>query len=205
MAKPALLALLGISTYLSSLVAAIDARPPPFSIDVGHFKFPLNDPNIVKEIEQTEANLTQWQKFRNETHTYWFSHDQPLPDDIEIEALHKFGEKHQIDQDEVRLLIERAKEEWDAALQAAGNDSTKLWNSTHHVDLSEKFLDEIDEEFKYLHHRKLAAFAGVGSPSDCSAHILATLDEMDEWEKSGMAASSTLMALLPTFLAFGSL
>lgn len=79
-----------------------------------------------------------------------------------------------------------------------------MWGSNL-TDLADQVLYRIEDEYEYLYYKSLASYAGVGSPVRCSPQIERMLTGMSEWEKTGMAAATTLMALLPTFLAFGNL
>lgn len=195
--------LLVLPLYFSAPVLAKE-RDAPFRVNIGYFKFPLNDPEIEDRILQTERNVTLWENLYQATLRYWHNNKLPRPDDEEEDAIRQFANDSAINHKELETLLERAKVDYDAELKKWGNDALKLWNASD-TDLSEKFLEHIEEEFNILHHQRLAAFAGVGSAVDCSADIDAMLDQMSEWEKTGMAVASTLMALLPTFLAFGSL
>lgn len=202
MGKVSLLKLSALGALQVSTVVL--AREPPFRVDIGHFSFPLNDPEIQSRVRQTMKNLTIWENIRTFTHKYHDSKNQANPDDVEKDAIRQFANDSKIDNKELEVLLERARKSYDTQLATYGNDSQRLWKEKK-SDLSAKFLDEIEGEFMNLHHQQLAAFAGVGSKLDCSLHIGAMLDQMTEWEKSGMAAATTLMALLPTFLAFGNL
>lgn len=204
MRKTSISCLLVLAAIQFPQLACAKERQPPFRINIGYFRFPLNDPDIESRVLQSERNVTLWEKLYDLTHNYWQQNKQALPDDVEIDALRGFGNESKVEKKELDVLLERAKESYDANLASFGNDSQKLWQHNQ-TDLSEKFLGEIDEEFKMIHHQYLMAWAGVGSAVDCSEHINNMLDQMTEWEKAGMAAASTLMALLPTFLAFGNL
>ncbi|KAF2198661.1 hypothetical protein GQ43DRAFT_148828 [Delitschia confertaspora ATCC 74209] len=46
---------------------------------------------------------------------------------------------------------------------------------------------------------------GMGKSVPCSEYINEVINSKDEWEKMGSQAATTLMTLLPTFLAFGNL
>jgi hypothetical protein len=195
--------LLGLALHFSALALAKE-RDPPFRVNIGYFKFPLNDPEIKDRILQTDRNVTIWEDLYQATLRYWQNNEQPRPDDEEEDAIRQFANDSAINHKELEVLLERAKVDYDTELKAWGNDAQKLWDDNQ-TDLSEKFLDHIEEEFNILHTQRLAAFAGVGASVDCSVHIDSILDQMSEWEKAGMSVASTLMALLPTFLAFGSL
>lgn len=204
MLKTSFSCLLLIATIQLPKLVCAKERNPPFRIDIGYFRFPLNDPDIESRVLQTERNKTFWEDLYRLTHDYWQGAKEPRPDEDEIASLRGFGNESKVEEKELEVLLERAKESYDATLANFGNDSIRLWEHNK-TDLSEYFLNEIDEEFKLIHHQYLMAWAGVGSEVDCSEHINNMLDQMDEWEKAGMAAASTLMALLPTFLAFGNL
>jgi hypothetical protein len=183
-------------------------REDRFQVDIGFFRFPLNDPRIENRVLETERNLTAWGDIFDSTLDYLkYNHkvlDEPLPNDVEEEKLRQFARDTQVDMEDFGTVLGRAKASYDEALLSWNNDSRGLWRSNE-TDLSDKFLEEAYEEFKNLEHERLAAWAGVGSSVDCAEHINRILKDMDEWEKAGMAAATTLMALLPTFLAFGSL
>jgi hypothetical protein len=207
MAKSSIFRTIVALSLFFSLVFAQD-REPPFRINIGYFKFPLNDPAIKSRIHQTERNLTFWEHLYDSTKRYWDSNRQrlrqPLSDQVEEDDLRRLANETQVTNEEVEVLLEGARERHVHELANFGNSSQRLWDYNR-TDLSEQFLDEIEDEFKMVHHQRLAAYAGVGSSVDCSVHVDAMLQQMSEWEKAGMAAASTLMALLPTFLAFGNL
>ena len=46
---------------------------------------------------------------------------------------------------------------------------------------------------------------GVGRTVECSKRVDDIIKTKSEWEKLGSGAATTLMALVPTFLAFGNL
>jgi hypothetical protein len=198
---PLLLALFTLHYFCPVIATERDA---PFKINIGFFKFPLVDPDIRARIREVEHNLTCWEDLYRFTRDYWDNNTLPLPDEVEENALRQFGRDSGVNLTDLEILLQRAKEGYDDEVRKFDNAPLRLWEFSR-TDLSEIFLDEIDKEFKELHHEQLAAYAGVGSPVDCSHHINRMLSEMSEWEKAGMAAASTLMALLPTFLAFGSL
>lgn len=190
-----------------SFVGMAAARDPPFRVNIGYFKFPVSDPEMKARVERVENNITAWDDFYDATLDYWlanWNNTQPLPEDTEETALRRFANKTKVDVEDFGTILQQAKDGYATDLRAQNNDPQQLWEFDG-TDLSEKVLDVTEEEFKFLHHERLAAYAGVGSPVDCSVHIDRMLDGMSEWEKAGMAAASTLMALLPTFLAFGNL
>lgn len=48
-------------------------------------------------------------------------------------------------------------------------------------------------------------YMGLGMNTACSEYINEVLSDKDEWAKMSSSAATTMMALLPTFLAFGHL
>lgn len=49
------------------------------------------------------------------------------------------------------------------------------------------------------------AYMGVGRTSTCATEVSAVIASKDEWMKAGSAAATTLMSLVPAYLAFGNL
>lgn len=185
----------------------VHARDTPSRISIGHFKFPLNDPDIDERVQLVRDNITAWNNFYASTVEYWDSryNDEQTPSiEEEIAQLQIFANESKVGSEEFSTLLQKAENDYYAQLRAFNNDSSRLWREEQ-SDLSDKVLFGVEDEFEFLDHVWLTAYAGVGSSVDCAAHINFMLSNMTEWEKSGMAAASTLMALLPTFLAFGNL
>lgn len=72
-------------------------------------------------------------------------------------------------------------------------------------DVTFYYLDAIANMTQQTYYYTLGAYIGVGVNSVCAEQINQVLADKDEWAKMGSGAASTLMALLPTFLAFGNL
>jgi hypothetical protein len=89
-------------------------------------------------------------------------------------------------------------------LEESGLDRTDLWYDEY-VDLSSTYLDAIWNTSAILDYYWVAAYMGIGRSVKCSHQINEILAETDEWENAGASAATILMALLPTFLAFGNL
>ncbi|KAF2789757.1 hypothetical protein K505DRAFT_365321 [Melanomma pulvis-pyrius CBS 109.77] len=72
-------------------------------------------------------------------------------------------------------------------------------------DVTYYYLDAIANMTQQTYYYILGAYIGVGVNSACAKQINQVLADKDEWAKMGSGAASTLMALLPTFLAYGNL
>ena len=101
-------------------------------------------------------------------------------------------------------VLDRANGSYQKTLADWKRNATNLYLQEG-TDLSDKFMAEALERYFFLDYAALAAWAGVGRSVECADRISSVLKDMDEWEKAGMQAATTLMALLPTFLAFGNL
>jgi hypothetical protein len=101
-------------------------------------------------------------------------------------------------------LLLMANNSLNSMLEESGLDRTDLWYDEY-VDLSSTYLDAIWNTSAILDYYWVAAYMGIGRSVKCSHQINEILAETDEWENAGASAATVLMALLPTFLAFGNL
>lgn len=179
----------------------------PSRASIGYFNFALRDSAMKERVYQTEANWTSWYTFMNFTFTSWAQNLEDSEVDFEDNEEFKvraFANVANISSENIEVLLKDSKDDYAAALQSYKNDSQRLWTDNR-TDLLDKVLDRTLSEFGYLEHNWLAAYAGVGLPVKCSEQVNQAISGMNEWEKTGMSAANTLMALLPTFLAFGNL
>ena len=73
------------------------------------------------------------------------------------------------------------------------------------MDYTSYYLDVLANMTDLTYYYTLSAYSGVGWRTSCSHHVDEVLENMSEWNKAGSSAAITIMALLPTFLAFGNL
>ncbi|RDW63316.1 hypothetical protein BP6252_10861 [Coleophoma cylindrospora] len=95
----------------------------------------------------------------------------------------------------------------DAPYTLIRNDpnSTAIYMDDWFWDLGYEYLLAVYNATVLTQVFNQAALMGVGKTVSCSENINIVLSTKNEWAKAGSSAATTLMALLPTFLAFGSL
>ncbi|KAF1997733.1 hypothetical protein P154DRAFT_605196 [Amniculicola lignicola CBS 123094] len=203
----ALLLILSTLQFPTSILAINPEGPP--RVNIGYFKFPpLNDEIILRRVREVENNLTAWEGLFTSALEFYINNteiENGPSDDVEEDQLRQLATDQNISSSELEVLLERARTGYNAELRDPANASTQLWFNDSRPDLSEHFLIGMAEDFDYLYYEELSMYAGIGSHVDCSPYIDQKLKKMSEWEKAGMNAATTLMALVPTFLAFGSL
>ncbi|KAF2739839.1 hypothetical protein EJ04DRAFT_604311 [Polyplosphaeria fusca] len=72
-------------------------------------------------------------------------------------------------------------------------------------DIAYYYLDAVANMTEQTYYYILGAYMGAGFNSECADQINKVLEEKDEWAKMSSSAATTLMALMPIFLAFGKL
>lgn len=190
--------------FLPLSLASIKQRGDRFVADVGYFKIPFNDDRIVAKVNAAEKNITDFDCLYGQALDYWFNREDPLPEDVEAKQLQDFANNCTIAPDVGENLLTNASKGLHASLAQFNNDSIALWNDSF-TDLSEKYLDAIEAEDNNRYYNRIASYMGVGQNVQCSRYIDDALKDAGEWEKAGAGAAATLMALVPTFLAFGNL
>ncbi|KAF2843410.1 hypothetical protein M501DRAFT_985525 [Patellaria atrata CBS 101060] len=188
--------------YLPSCLARND-REARFQAAVGNFRIPLNDQRVIDKVKVKEDNLTNFDCLWNKTIEYWL--DNELPQQDENSTLFQFANSCSIGEYH-NNLTENAERNltWWLELPDYNNDFILLWNERY-IDLSERYLTAVENESQNLHYEIMGSYMGIGESVSCSPHIDRILDEASEWDKAGAGAATTLMALVPTFLAFGNL
>lgn len=194
-------------------VFEVQARSAPkFHADVGRFRIPIDDDNLDhKDYDTLDYNLELVFDLAVE---YW--EDQEAYESVDVEELYVKGLAQTYlsgYQNESQTLIDTANTKVQSALKQALADTTPPGNLTAAEDTL--FLDDDDFLGFYLEaiydmweqnfYSKLGSLMGVGKNVACSRKINEVLTEKDEWAKAGSSAATTLMALVPTFLAFGNL
>lgn len=87
-----------------------------------------------------------------------------------------------------------------------GNESAiSLFMNQTFFDLYSEYVQAVYNTSVLTQFYNFGALMGIGWTVECSDAINTVLESKDEWAKAGSAAATTLMALLPTFLAFGNL
>lgn len=136
---------------------------------------------------------------------YWVDNFDPnsTSEAIELQAL----ARRDLPGDDFRhhsSLLERANATYFEQLKGFSFNETALFNDSFD-DLAINYVDAVENFSISTFYYTLGAYMGVGKSVECSFHINEVLKVTDEWEKLGSTAATTLMALLPTFLAFGNL
>lgn len=170
---------------------------------VGRFKVTLNDERLpLAAMEKNRTSLQpNLEKLWNKVYVYWYTYgdDETPPVEEQSRNLTAYA-KEQLTEEEYNDLNERILRE--ATKNAT---ATPLFEGQPHHDVVFSYLEtiwNISSATEYFMH---GAYLGVGSSSTCSEHVNDVLANADEWAKMGGSAATTLMALLPTFLAFGNL
>ncbi|KAJ9636232.1 hypothetical protein H2199_007907 [Coniosporium tulheliwenetii] len=179
-----------------------------FKPHVGNFPIPFHDNRLDGKVAQIEANQTlrenldtlSWSAFY-----YWADNFDPnsTSEAIELQAL----AQRDLPGDDFQhhsSLLEQANATYFEQLKGFSFNETALFNDSFD-DLAINYVDAVDNFSISTFYYTLGAYMGVGKSVDCSSHINEVLTVTDEWEKLGSSAATTLMALLPTFLAFGNL
>lgn len=204
MAKHSFSKLLLLFTLSASLVSAKERKSRP-EVNIGRFKIPFNDPEIEERVVDVAGNITAWDDIWFMTDDAWWEREDLLSQNETIDVLYKLGNDSKVSDDDMEKIIQKSKENYDTVLKETGMDPAALWNETF-IDFADRFLQTaIDELYPLLQQRKYSSYGGVGANVTCKRWIDEILKDASEWDKAGMSAATTLMALLPTFLAFGNL
>ncbi|EON68449.1 hypothetical protein W97_07659 [Coniosporium apollinis CBS 100218] len=179
-----------------------------FKPHVGNFPIPFHDDRLDGKVAQIEANQTlrenldtlSWSAFY-----YWVDNFDPNStfEATELQAL----ARRDLPGDDFRhhsSLLEQANATYFEQLKGFSFNETALFNDSFD-DLAINYVDAVENFSISTFYYTLGAYMGVGKSVECSSHINEVLTVTDEWEKLGSSAATTLMALLPTFLAFGNL
>jgi hypothetical protein len=180
---------------------------PRSSVRVGDFPIHLNDNRLNQGIEIANENITEMNCLYNLTLNYWLGNEDPQPIANETAALNEFAKECLIIPENSGYhswALANANQSLSENLAFFDNNETQLWNDSF-TDLSSLYLWTLDNGTEWLPFRLVDAYMGVGRTVECSDIINTLLAGAGEWEKAGSAAATTLMALIPTFLAFGNL
>jgi hypothetical protein len=183
------------------------SQPARNNVRVGDFPIPLNDDRLKRNITVANDNITEMNCLFNLTLDYWLGNDDPLPIANETAALDGFAKECLTIPENSgyhEWALANANQNLTGELAQFNNNETQLWNDSF-TDLSAAYLDTLFNGTDWLPFRVVSAYMGVGRNVECSDIINTLLEGAEEWEKAGAAAATTLMALIPTFLAFGNL
>ncbi|KAF2472614.1 uncharacterized protein BDR25DRAFT_15889 [Lindgomyces ingoldianus] len=179
----------------------------PHKATIGRFQISIHDDrlNLQEAIANQSSLLVDLYTLFYSALWYWDSYDDPTvpPESEQTGNLTQFAQSN-LTRDEynkysaVLLNASRENAEW---LSSKGMPQADF----PHPDYVSSYLDAIanmtTQTWYYIH----GAYIGVGANSACAAQIDEVLSNKAEYEKMGSSAATTLMALLPTFLAFGNL
>lgn len=187
-------------------------------VNAGKFGLPLEDSRLpIDEAEQNKTYLLPGlDNLIGNIIEYYASYEddeRPAPQDREAMSIALFdgAEDARVKKYSHELLCRilpssdcRQEENAigiNASGAAASNTSSKLPE-----DFVWRYLDDL----MYLEDiTAMLAFwgslVGVGRHSTCTYLVDTVIGDKREWEKAGGSSATSLMALLPTFLAFGSL
>jgi len=175
---------------------------------VGRFKVTITDDRLP--LEQMEKNKTSLLPNLDNlwfaADDYWsnFTLEETPPEEEQLRNLSNIAKKEltESEYNEInQFLLDVAKQ--DASTLYPTYKS--LFPDMPHPDIVASYFDAIVNLSSRTQYYMHGAYLGVGRSSKCSDHINDVLSNKDEWEKMGSSAATTLMALLPTFLAFGNL
>ena len=185
-----------------------------FQADIGRFHFPISDDRLDDPHANDTLNDNLDQLF-SDTLEYYDSFDENQPIEVEapyVDQLAKTALSPDYEEHAQRLRND-ANNSMEAVIkdalrmtEARGN---RTWAEQYVLDNDDDFvwyyLDAINNMSTSVFYYKLGAYMGVGQTVTCSSFIDDVLSNKDEWSKAGSSAATTLMALVPTFLAFGNL
>lgn len=185
-----------------------------FEADIGRFRFPISDDRI----DDPHANDTLGKNLAQlflDTHDYYDNFDKNQPTEVEAAYVDKLAQ--------IRLApdykehAQRLHNDANSSLETMTQDALSIAVPPGNRTWAEHYVLENKEDFVWhylhainnmsisIHYYKIGAYMGVGQTVKCSSHIDDVLSNKDEWSKAGSSAATTLMALVPTFLAFGNL
>ncbi len=180
-------------------------------IGIGRFRFDISDNKIdLDAIHQNETLLDNLTDLYIDTAVYWFSDPDYITVDEAYPEIEALAFKYlPSEQNYSQLLMINANNSWKNAIQNAqanrGNQTLDQWLANKEEDFTSCYLDEVYNLTQATFFYILGAYMGMGKSVDCSDFINTVLEDASEWKKAGSNAATTLMALLPTFLAFGNL
>lgn len=170
---------------------------------VGRFKITLDDDQLpLEEMEKNRTSLrphlawlwlSAWDYWGNFT-------DETTPTEEEqVQSLTAFA-KSELSPEEFNdfggKILNHSKE---------NASVTPLFDGQPHHDVVFSFMETVWNMSIATDYFINGAFIGVGARSDCAEAVDEVLSNASEWNKMGSSAATTMMALLPTFLAFGNL
>jgi hypothetical protein len=185
-----------------------------FSADIGRFHFPITDDRILDPHANDTFERTLHQLYRD-AHDYYDNFDDNQPIEVAAPIIDKLAKTYLGPEykEKADLLHEKAnsslKAMTDEALSIAVPPGNKTWAVEYVLanqhDYVYHYLQAINDMLATIHFYKVGAYMGVGQTVSCSSYVDDVLSNKDEWAKAGSSAATTLMALVPSFLAFGNL
>lgn len=179
----------------------------PQSASVGHFKIKIHDDRLplaeaISNYTGLMPNLTNL--FDTVLDDYYASYDVEDTPPVEVQSDNITA----IAQSNLSAEYFKYNEVLLSASKEAANSSFEQDKKNYgnpYPDVTFNYLYAIAnmsyQTYYYIH----GAYIGIGMNSACAEQINQVLADKDEWAKMGSGAATTLMALLPTFLAFGNL
>jgi hypothetical protein len=185
-----------------------------FEADIGRFRFPITDDRI----DDPHANDTLGENLARlflDVHDYYDNFDENQPTEVEAPLVDKLAQTYLTP--DYKEHAERLRNDANNSLEAMTQDAIRIavppgnrtWAEQYVLENGDDFvwhyLQAINNMTRSIHFYKIGAYMGVGQTVSCSSFVDDVLSNKDEWSKAGSSAATTLMALVPTFLAFGNL
>ncbi|KAK2762617.1 hypothetical protein FQN54_000790 [Arachnomyces sp. PD_36] len=202
---------LGVATTVFALVLGAIAEKEgagkrPTDSYVGVFHFSMNDDRLpLEEALKNETLRPLLDELWLDVYDYWNTYRyENTPTESE--------QSTELEKRANALLNNEVYENYSQVLLNASREYASEWTDEKwqetgypHPDLVEGYLGAIYNMTTQTFYYIQGAYLGVGKSSGCAKQIDEVLSNKSEWEKMGSSAATTLMALLPTFLAFGNL
>lgn len=192
------------------LLGGNGTEPAP-ALGIGRFPFFMNDSRLQTGVDQAKSNWS----------TYLPHHDLLLKKVEEYYTSYSFNSTPDATtqiQELGSIFNQSMGEGFEDVSQLGLNLLTQAYNSANYwFEWDNSTLGVPNEDIAWYYVNILyqlpwqtywyiqGAFFGVGRESACAAEISNVIASKEEWEKTGSAAATTLMAIAPVFLAFGNL
>jgi hypothetical protein len=174
-------------------------------VRVGNFPIVMDDARLNHNIEVAKQNETEMACLDNETYNYWYNLDAiPANETADMTAIANKCISLPENQGYNDWVIANATAEYNRELQPYKGNETALWDYDY-TDFSWVYGDVVYNGTLWIPYQIIGAFMGVGKTVPCADQINTVLAGVGPWENAGSAAATTLMALIPSFLAFGNL
>jgi hypothetical protein len=174
-------------------------------VKVGNFPIVMDDDRLNHNIQVAKQNQTELACIVDAVYTYWYNLDTPGPNETaDISAIAAGCISLPENQGYNNWAIANATAEYNKELQAFHGNQTAYWDWDY-TDFSWVYLMAVYNSSLSVPYEIIGAFMGVGKTVKCANQINTVLAGVGQWEQAGSAAATTLMALIPSFLAFGNL